>query len=310
MAAALRPSWPDLAALGRRAVAAWVDDYAPSMGAALAFYTLFSLAPLLLICLSIAGMALGEEAARGELFGELTAMLGPAGASAVESLLASAREPGGGIVATIVGAVMLVVGATAVFGELSDALDRIWRAPPDARRRRSGLVGMLRGRLLSFGMVVALGFLLVVSLAASAAVAALTRRWSPDVAGWQPFAWMLDATLGLLLVTVLFALVYKTLPSVRVAWRDVWTGAVVTAVLFTAGKAAIGWYIGTSGVASGFGAAGSLIAVLVWVYWSAQVFLLGAEFTWLYATTFGSRRARCRGPENARPASPMARPTP
>lgn len=308
--ASLRPSWSQLGALGRRAVAAWVDDYAPSMGAAIAFYTLFSLAPLLLISLSIAGMALGAEAARGELFGELRTLLGPAGASAVESLLASAREPAGGIVATIVGVVTLVAGATAVFGELSDALDRIWRAPPDARRRRSGLVGLVRGRLLSFGMVVVLGFLLVVSLAASAAVAALTRRWSPGVAGWQPLAWTLDATLGLMLVTVLFALVFKTLPSVRVAWRDVWTGAVVTAVLFTAGKVAIGWYIGTSGVASGFGAAGSLIAVLVWVYWSAQVFLLGAEFTWLYATTFGSRRPAVLAPENAPTAAPTARPIP
>ena len=300
-----RPTLHDLAVLARRAVVAWIDDYAPSMGAALAFYTLFSLAPLLLIALSVAGMALGAEAARGELFGQLRELLGPAGASAVESLLASAREPAGGIVGTIVGVVTLVIGATAVFGELRDALDRIWRAPADARRRPPGVLGLLQGRLLSFGMVVALGFLLVVSLVASATVAAVTRHWSPEVAGWEPVAWVLDAALALLIVTTLFALVFKALPSVRVAWRDVWTGAAVTALLFTAGKVAIGLYIGRSGVASGFGAAGSLIAVLVWVYWSAQVFLLGAEFTWLYATTYGSRRPVDAAQQNGR-TSPAA----
>jgi membrane protein len=287
-----RPSWKALTLLGRRAVAAWVDDYAPSMGAAIAFYTLFSMAPLLLIALSVAGMVFGEEAARGELFAQLAELLGPAGAGAVQSLLAGAREPAGGVVATAVGIGTLVVGATAVFNELRDALDRIWRAPPDGRRRLKGLLGIVQGRLLAFGLVVVLGFLLVVSLVASAAVAAITKRWSPEIAGWQPVAWALDAALGLLLVTSLFAVVFKVLPSVRVAWRDVWVGSTVTALLFVAGKLAIGLYIGRSGVASGFGAAGSLIAVLVWVYWSAQVFLLGAEFTWLYATEHGSRRSQ------------------
>lgn len=301
-----QPTWKDLTLLARRAVAAWIDDDAPSMGAALAFYTLFSLTPLLLIALSVAGLALGAEAARGELFGELRDLLGPAGAGAVESLLASAREPAGGIVGTVVGVVTLVLGATAVFGELRDALDRIWRAPAELRRRVPGWLGLVQARLLAFGMVVALGFLLVVSLVASAAVAAITRRWSPEVAGWQPLAWALDAGLAFALVTLLFALVYKVLPSVHVAWRDVWTGAAVTALLFTAGKVAIGLYIGRSGIASGFGAAGSLIAVLVWVYWSAQVFLLGAEFTWLYANAYGSRRgAAAPAPDNAAiPARP------
>ncbi|MFZ6691856.1 YihY/virulence factor BrkB family protein [Undibacterium sp. SXout20W] len=265
----------------------WIDDYAQSMGAALAYYTLFSIAPLLLIVIAIAGQLFGIEAARGEIVGELQDLMGPLGAQAVETLLESAHEPNGNILAIIVGAIALLIGATSVFSELQDALDRIWRAP---KRYRSNIWSLLRARLLSFGMILGIGFLLMVSLVASAALAAFGKWWGSFFTHWKIIATVTNFLVSFAFTTTLFAMIYKFMPRARVAWSDVWIGAAFTALLFTVGKSLIGLYIGKSGLASGFGAASSLVALLVWVYYSAQIFLMGAEFTWAYAKTFGSHK--------------------
>ena len=281
----IRDWWP----LVKGAATAWVADYAPSMGAALAYYSLFSLAPLLLIVISIAGLIFGQDAVRGEVFGQLQGLLGTDTALAIEGLLASVAKPAEGAASTAIGVVLLLVGATSVFGELQDALDRIWRAP--VRNRSGGLWGLVRARLLSFGMILGIAFLLMVSLVFSALVAALGKLWSGAFGQWALLAHVFDLVFSFTMTTGVFALIYKVMPRVSVKWRDVWLGAAVTSMLFTAGRTLIGLYIGRSNLASGFGAAGSLIVVLVWVYYSAQIFLLGAEFTWIYAKTFGSMRA-------------------
>ncbi len=269
-------------------VAAWIDDYAPSMGAALSYYTVFSLAPMLLIVISVAGMVFGAEAARGEIFSQLRGLMGADAAKTVEDLLTSVSEPKEGIAATVIGLLLLLVGATTVFGELQDAFDRIWRAP--ARDRSGGLFGLVRARLLSFGMILGVAFLLMVSLVLGAATAALGKWWSGAFGSWEVLAQSVNIVLGFAVTTVGFAMIYKLMPRVKVQWRDVWLGAAVTALLFTIGRFLIGLYIGKSGIASGFGAAASLIVIFIWVYYSAQIFLLGAEFTWIYARTFGSKR--------------------
>ena len=265
----------------------WLADYALSMGAALAYYTLFSLAPRLLIVIAVAGLVFGQDAARGEITEQLRSLMGDDGAQVVQGLLASVRRPAQGVTATVLGAVLLFVGATSVFGELQDALDRIWRAPTPMRS--SGWFSLVRSRLLSFGMILAIGFLLTVSLVASAALSLMGRWLEPVFGGWLALAALGSAIVGFVLVAVMFALIYKVMPRVRVHWKDVWIGALVTAMLFTLGKWLIGFYLGRSGVVSGFGAAGSLVVVLLWVYYSAQIFLIGAEFTWVFANTFGSR---------------------
>lgn len=278
----------DLWGLIKSAASGWADDYAQSMGAALAYYTMFSIAPLLLIVISIAGLVFGEDAARGEIFTQLEGMLGAPGALAIQGLLESVRRPAESLTATAFGVVLLMIGATSVFGELQDALDRIWRAP--GRAGQSGLWSLIRARLLSFGMILGIGFLLMVSLVASAALAALGKWWGPMFSDWTAVASIIELGTSFLLVTLVFAMIYKTIPRVSIDWKDVWIGAAVTSLLFTAGKFLIGVYIGRSGIASGFGAAASLVVVLVWVYYSAQIFLLGAEFTWAYAHKFGSRK--------------------
>lgn len=270
----------------------WLDDYAPSMGAALAYYTLFSLAPLLLIAISVAGLIFGEEAAHGEISIQLRSMMGDAGASAVQDLLAGVRQPAQGSVGTAVGLLLLVLGATTVFAELQDSLDRIWRVP--VRVRPNGYLALVRARLLSFGMILSIGFLLTVSLVLSAVLALLGKSLEPFFGGWVVVGATANAIGGFLLVAAMFALIYKVLPRARVHWKDVWTGAVFTAILFTFGKLLIGLYISRFSVISGFGAASSLVIVLLWVYYSAQVFLFGAEFTWVYANAFGSRKSAAR----------------
>ncbi len=273
----------------KAATSSWIDDYAQSMGAALAYYTMFSIAPLLLIVISIAGLIFGVEAARGEIYGQLQGLMGSQGAAAVQGLLESASKPARSITATLIGGALLLIGATSVFAELQDAFDRIWRAP---KRYKGGIWSLLRGRILSFGMITVIGFLLIVSLVISAALAALGKWWGPLFAEWALLANVINFLFSLAFTTTMFAMIYKVMPRVKVAWADVWIGATVTAVLFTIGKSLIGFYIGKSGVTSGFGAAGSLVVSLVWVYYSAQIFLLGAEFTWAYALTFGSRKAQ------------------
>jgi len=278
--------------IAKEAVASWIDDHAPSMGAALAYYALFSITPLILIVVSVAGLVFGADAARGQIFGELRGLMGEQGAAAVQSLLQSVSRPRQGFIGTAVGVAVLLVGATGVFGELQSSLDRIWRAPAPAGR--SGVVSLLRSRLLSFGMVICIGFLLIVSLVTSAAISALGRWWQPAFAGWELVAQSATFALGFAFVTVMFAMIYKLMPRATIRWRDVWIGAAFTSVLFNAGKILIGLYLGKSGFASGFGAAGSLVALLFWMYYSAQIFLLGAEFTWVYAYTCGSRQGSVR----------------
>lgn len=273
----------------KRVASAWLDDYVPSMGAALAFYTMFSLAPLLLIVVSVAGLVFGEVAARGEIQAQLQDLMGEGGAGAVQELLASVREPSEGLTATAVGLLLLLIGATTVFAELQDALDRIWRVP--GRLRKTGWLTLVRARLLAFGMILAIGFLLIVSLVTSAVLAALGRHLDPVFGGWQVVVQTGNAIGGFLLVAFMFGLIYKVMPRQRVLASDVWLGALLAALLFTGGKFLIGAYIGRSGITSGFGAAGSLVVVLLWVYFSAQILLIGAEFTCVYARTFGSHAA-------------------
>jgi membrane protein len=275
------PVWPLL----RDAANAWVDDRASSMGAALAYYTLFSVAPLLLIVIAVAGLVFGETAARGEIIAELSGLLGHDGAAAVQALLESANRPTAGLLATAFGLGALLIGATTVFGELQRALDLIWRAPP--RPPADSVWDWLFVRLLSLGMILAIGFLLIVSLLASAGLAAVQRWWTPALSHsgliGVGLAQAIEFSVSFATITGAFALIYKLMPRVPVAWSDVGVGSVVTALLFTSGKSLIGAYIGASGVASPFGAAGSLVALLIWVYWSAQIFLFGAEFTHVYA---------------------------
>ncbi|HZV98221.1 MAG TPA: YihY/virulence factor BrkB family protein [Methylophilaceae bacterium] len=291
--------------LVKQTTSSWVDDYAPSMGAALAYYTMFSIAPLLLIVISILGLVFGEEAARGEIVAQLQALMGEQGAEAVQSLIASASQPNTSAMATTISIILLVIGATTVFGELQDDLDRIWRAPE--RDKAGGIWGLLRARLLSFGMILGIAFLLLVSLVFSAMLAALGKWWGAWFSNWLVLADVINMALGFALTTTVFAMIYKIMPRVHIRWHDVWIGAVVTALLFTLGKYLISLYIGKSGVTSGFGAAGSLVALLIWVYYSAQIFLLGAEFTWVYAHSFGSRKEQPQIKDQAqnRPARPQ-----
>ena len=271
------------------AVQEWFNHRASSKGAALAFYTLFSMAPILVLVLAIAGLFYGQQAAQGELFEQLRGLLGTQGAQAVQLILASAHNQANGRFAAALAGVLLLFGATSVFAELKASLDDIWQEPP----LTSGtLWDTLRTRVLSFGMVLVLAFLLMVSLVVSAALSLLEHYWSGV---WRDAAQMLSALnmlISFAVIAVMFGVIFKLLPRVRLSWRDVTIGAFGTAALFTLGKYAIGAYIGNSGVADSYGAAGSMIALLLWVYYSAQIFFLGAEFARQYALQVGSLRHR------------------
>jgi membrane protein len=273
--------------LSRQAVGAWIDDYAPSMGAAIAYYTVFSIAPLLLIVIAIGGMAFGREAVQGEIVNQLGGLIGQSGAVAIQGLIESASTPARGVVATVISVGILLVGATSVFNELQSALDRIWRVPVPPRQ--NSVWKLVRGRLLSFGLILGLGFLMMVSLVTSAALAALGKWSSGVVPGWENLLQVGNLVINLAFTTALFAMIFKIMPRASIAWKDVGTGALVTAVLFEIGKLLIGLYIGKSSVTSGYAAAGSLVVLLMWVYYSAQIFLLGAEFTWVFAHREGSQ---------------------
>ena len=291
----------------KKAGNAWIDDHAQSMGAALSYYTIFSLAPMLLIAISIAGLVFGRDAAQGAVVEQLRALIGESAAQGVQDLLRNVSRPAQGIVATVTGFVVLIVGATSVFAELQDDLNRIWEAP--VRAKVSGWWAVLRTRLLSMGMILAIGFLMLVSLAASAAFDAFASWSSSPLGAWEGVAHAVNFVVSFGLTTALFALLYRFMPDATIEWRDVGIGALVTAFLFSFGKTLIGLYIGKSAVASGFGAAGSLAVLLAWVYYSAQIFLFGAEFTWAYAHAFGSRQDTA-APGTAAPgvdAGPAAR---
>jgi membrane protein len=272
--------------LVKEAVSSWVNDSAPSKGAALAYYATFSIAPLLYIAIAVAGLLFGTQAVQGAVFAQLSDLMGENGAKAIEEMLANLERPERGIWGTVVGVLLLLLGASTVFGQLQSALDSIWQVPAD--RKSSGWWNFLRARLLSFGMVLGLAFLITVSLLFSTAIAALGKWWGPlfgEAAGH-----IVDLIVSFGLLSVVFAMIYRYVPRAHIQWRDVWVGAAVTAALFTIGKWGIGLYLGKSSIATSFGPFASLVIVMVWVYYSAQIFLLGAEFTWVYARHFGSRK--------------------
>jgi membrane protein len=273
--------------LSKAAIASWQSDFAPSMGAALAYYTVFSIAPLLVIVIAVAAVVFGQDAAHAAIMEQARGTLGENAANAIDSMLSSAQKPGQGMLATVLGIVTMVVGATTVFAELESNLNRIWKVEPD---KGAGLWHFLRTRLLSFGMVLAIGFLLITSLAVSAAIAVWARYWRFGAMQAVLHAANFLVTVGI--IAVLFALIYRFMPRVRLAWRDVWMGALITSVLFSLGKILIELYISNSGVVSSYGAAGAPVVLLLWVYYSAQIFLLGAEFTKVYAESHGSRQGQ------------------
>jgi membrane protein len=281
----LREKFRDLGGIFVKSVTGWVDHSASSMGAALAFYTLFSVAPILIIALSLAGYFFGPHTAETELLAQLRDLTGNAGADAVRSVLASAQYSNKKGMAAVIGVVTLIIGATSVFGELQHALDVIWGS---TRKPESGWWGMVRRRLLSFGMVLGVGFLLLVSLIASAVLAAFGGWMQARLPGLAITLPILDLVLSFVMTVLLFAMIYKYVPRETITWRDVWIGAVVTALLFTVGKSLIGFYLGRSSFSGAYGAAGSLVVLLLWVYYSAQIFLLGAEFTRAFAYSRGS----------------------
>ncbi|MDP3620090.1 MAG: YihY/virulence factor BrkB family protein [Ramlibacter sp.] len=275
--------------LVKKAVVAWIDDFAPSMGAAISYYTVFSLAPLLVIVIALAGAIFGREAVTGQITGQLAGLIGAEGAKLVQGLVASASDTDRGLVAGAISSIVLLIGATTVFAELQSALDRIWHVPE--REKPHGLWAIVRARVLSFGLILGLAFMLMVSLAVGAATAALGTWVGAMMPGSAVLLYILNLVISLAFSTVLFAMIFKLMPTVPVAWRDVWIGAAVTAALFEVGKLFIGLYIGRSGITESFQAAGSLVVLLAWVYYAAQIFLLGAEFTKVYADEHGSAAA-------------------
>lgn len=275
------------AALCRTAADNWVTDRAASMGAAIAYYTCFSLAPMLILVVAVAGLAFGKSAAEGALFGQLADLVGADSAGALQAMLRSAGGAKSGIIASIIGFVTLLLAATAVFAELQAALNVIWKAKAPMG---SGLWHLAKSRLLSLSLILAIGFLMLVSLAASAALAAFSDYLDRKMPGLPTVLRILHLTMSFSFTTVLFAMMFKILPDTHVAWRDVWLGAAATALLFTLGKYLISLYIGSSKIASAYGAAGALVIVLIWVYYSAQILLFGAEF----AKACGDARLRRR----------------
>jgi membrane protein len=276
----------------RDAVTAWWNDQAPSKGAALAYYSMFSIAPLLYLIISIAGLFFGPDAVRGMVFDQIASLMGQNGAEAIREMLAHVSEPKTGTMTTVVSIAVLLFSASSVFGQLQTALDTIWRVPEAEKRKEqsNGVWSFVRSRLLTFGMVLGLAFLVTISLLLSAALSALGKWWGPFFGQWEAVAHLLDVVVNFAVLTVVFGAIYKLMPRAHIQWRDVWVGAFVTALLFVIGKFLIGLYLGKGDVGSSFGAFGSIVIVMVWVYYSAQIFLLGAEFTWVYAHARGSRR--------------------
>lgn len=283
--------------ISKDAVMAWVDDFAPSMGAAISYYTMFSLAPLLVLVIAIAGLAFGAEAVRGQISNQLSGLMGADTAEAIEGMVESASLSDKGWWAGALSIIVLIVGATSVFAELQSALDRIWHVPES--QKPSGIWGILRARLFSMGLILGLAFLLMVSLAVSAGLAAFGGMLGGMLPGQEVLLQLLNIAVSVAVLTALFAMIFKWMPTAKVAWRDVWVGAAVTAVLFEVGKFGIGLYLGKSGLSDSFAGAGALVILLAWVYYAAQIFLLGAEFTKVYAHAQGSAQGTGDGQAQA-----------
>jgi membrane protein len=282
MKAAMKAVWK----LFKKTFEEWNKDKAPRLGAALAYYTVFSLAPLLVVIIAITGLAFGTEAAQSSFLDQISEVMGPRVASAMQDMLENARKPSTGILATIIGVATLLLGASGVFGQLQDALNTVWGVEVKPGR---GVMATIRARFLSFVAVLGTGFLLLVSLALSAWIAAAGKVLSGFLPGPEFVLQSVNFLVSFAMITVLFAMMFKFLPDVIVQWRDVWTGALLTATLFTIGKLLLALYLGKSDVATEYGAAGSLVLILVWVYYSAQILLFGAEFTAVYSNEYGSR---------------------
>jgi membrane protein len=260
------------------------EDKAPRLGAALAYYTIFSIGPLLLIAVAMAGIFLGQEAAQGKISGELGKVLGSQMAKSLEQMIQAAEKPKSGTIATIIGVVMLLLGASGLFAQLKDALNTIWNVEP---KKAAGVMGMIKERFLSMAMVLGIGFLLLITLVFDAVISAMGPMLERLVGG-EALIQAIQLVLSFVISTVLFACIFRILPDLKIAWKDVWFGAIFTSFLFVIGKWGLGLYLGKAAVGSAYGAAGSLVILLVWVYWSAQILFLGAEFTQVYARTFGS----------------------
>jgi membrane protein len=287
------PRWPfrEIGSVAYQAIAGWVEHNDSNMGAALAFYTMFSIAPILVIAMAVAGYVFGPQVAETQVLEQLSALIGDTGAKAIRDLLLSAHYSDQKGFAAAVGIITLLVGATSVFGELQYTLDRIWNTPQE---KAVVWWQFIRKRVLSIGLVLGVGFLLLVSLVASAAITAVESFFGAFMTRWAVILPLIDVTLSFVMTTVLFAMIYKYIPRERLAWSDVWTGAAVTALLFTIGKLLIGIYLGKSSFNSAYGATGSLVVLLLWIYYSAQIFLLGAEFTRVVTYEYGSRRSSAR----------------
>ena len=264
----------------------WREDKASRLGAALAYYALFSLSPSLIIVIAVAGLLFGREAAQGQILAQIQGIVGPAVAGVIQGMLESAHKPLSGIQATVLGLLTLLVGATGVLVELQDALNTIWKVPPSSQ---SSLGELVRNRIVSLVMLLGVGSLLLLSLAISTGLGAVERLFGEKVPSWVHLGQAADLLLSFGLTIMLFAMILKYLPDIEIRWNDVWIGATVTAFLFTIGKVGIGLFIGKTTAASVYGAAGSLVILLIWVYYSTQIFFFGAEFTQVYANRFGSR---------------------
>jgi membrane protein len=284
-------------ALIKHSASAWNEINAPRLGAALAYYTMLSIAPMMVLSIAIAGMVFGRQAAEGRIVYQLQNLIGYEGGVAIQGLLQHTRQLSSGIAASAVGIVVLLWGASSVFAELRDSLDLVWCVKSTTGR---GWLGLVKYRFFSFAMVLAIGFLMLVSLVASAAIAAVGKFVGGMLPIPEAVLQLANILLSFVAFTILFALLYKFVPEVLVEWRDVWIGAAVTSLLFSVGKSLIGLYLGKASVGSAYGAAGSLVVFLIWVYYSAQIFLLGAEFTHAFAERHGSRAAaRAERPDTA-----------
>ena len=264
----------------------WSEDKAPRLAAALSYYTVFSLAPLLVLVIAITGFIIGNnQQIREQIITQVQSTVGAQGAEAVSTLIDNTSQPRSGIIATIIGVGTLLLGATGLFGQLQDALNTIWEVKPKEGR---GIMGMIKDRFLSFTMILGVSFLLLVSLVISAALTLINNYFTNLLGGLGILAQILNIVISIGVISLIFAMIFKILPDVEISWGDVWIGALVTAILFTIGKQLLGVYLGSSATTSAYGAAGSLVVLLLWVYYSAQILFLGAEFTQVYARRYGS----------------------